>query len=196
MLQTFTNLPLAARDVAAVTPAGDLALVRAEGYRVEWIGADGRRSVGAPAASSNVRVTQAEREAFVRSQVRPGTIVVSGGAQAAQSAAGRGGARARTPTFTGDVDALFSPDMIWPDVKPPFLANAAHAAADGSVWVLRTRAHDDPTPTFDVFDRTGRVTMRVALPDGTRLAGLGQSGVYVVRTDADDLQYLDRYAYP
>jgi hypothetical protein len=122
---------------------------------------------------------------------------VSGGAQAAQRAAGSsGGARAAAPTFSGDVDALFSPDMVWPDVKPPFLADAARAADDGSVWVLRTRAHDDPTPTFDVFDREGRVTMRVAIPAGTRLVGFGQSGVYVVRSDEDDLQYLERYAYP
>jgi hypothetical protein len=197
MLQTFTNLPFATRDVAGVTPGGDLALVRAAGYRVEWIGADGGRRTGAPAAASNVRITQAEREAFVKSRVRPGAIIVSGGAQAAQRAAGSsGGARAAAPTFSGDVDALFSPDMVWPDVKPPFLADAARAADDGSVWVLRTRAHDDPTPTFDVFDREGRVTMRVAIPAGTRLVGFGKSGVYVVRSDEDDLQYLERYAYP
>lgn len=196
MIQTFTNLPFAARDVSAVTPAGDLALVRAETYRVEWIGADGRRSVGPSAVAPTVRITPAEREAFVKSRVRPGSIIVSGGAQASQRAGGSGGAREATPTFTGDVDALFSPDMVWPDVKPPFLADAARAAADGSVWVLRARAHDDPTPTYDVFDRTGRVTMRVALPNGARLVGFGASGVYVVRTDADDLQYLERYAYP
>ena len=196
MLQHSTNLPFAARDVAAVTPQGDLALLRAEPYRAEWILADGRRVMGPAAAAPNVRITQAEREAFVKSRVRPGTIVVSGGAQAASGAAGGAGARPRTPAITGDVDALFSPDMVWPEVKPPFLANAARAATDGSVWVLRTAAHDDATPTYDVFDTDGRVTMRVALPAGARLVALTRSGVYVVRLDEDDLQYLERYAYP
>jgi hypothetical protein len=196
MLQMATNLPFAARDVAAITPAGDLALLRADGYRVEWLGADGRRTVGPPATPSAVRITQAEREAFVKSQVRPGSIVVRGGTEAASPAAGSNAAAARERAVTGNVDALFSPDMVWPDVKPPFLSGAAQADANGALWVLRTRAHNDATPTFDVFDRAGRVTMRVALPNGARLVGFGKSGVYVVRTDADDLQYLERYAYP
>lgn len=196
MLQMSTNLPFAARDVAAVTPAGDLALVRTEGYRVEWIGADGRRTVGPAATPSAVRITQAEREAFVQSQVRPGSIIVRGGTEATSRAAGASAAAARERAVTGNVDALFTPDMVWPAVKPPFLSGAAQADANGAVWVLRTRAHDDATPVFDVFDRAGRVTMRVALPNGARLAGFGKSGVYVVRTDADDLQYLERYAYP
>jgi hypothetical protein len=196
MLQMSTNLPFAARDVAAVTPAGDLAVVRVAGYRVEWFGADGRRVLGPSATPPAVRITQAEREAFVKSQVRPGGIIVRGGAEAASPAAGSSAAAARERAVVGNVDALFTPDMVWPDVKPPFLAGAAQADANGALWVLRTRAHNDSTPTFDVFDHAGRVTMRVALPHGARLVGFGPAGVYVVRTDADDLQYLERFAYP
>jgi len=51
-------------------------------------------------------------------------------------------------------------------------------------------------PTFDVFDQTGRVVSRVALPAETRLIGFGNGTVYLARSDEDDLQYLQRYRLP
>jgi hypothetical protein len=61
------------------------------------------------------------------------------------------------------------------------------------VWVLRTRAHDDSIPVFDVFDGAGRVVDRVALPKRTRLVGFGAANaVYLARTDDDDLIWLQR----
>jgi hypothetical protein len=36
----------------------------------------------------------------------------------------------------------------------------------------------------------------VVLPAKTRLLGFGQGTVYLVRTDDDDLQYLQRYRLP
>ena len=82
--------------------------------------------------------------------------------------------------------------MQWPSHKPPFLANAATITPDGMLWVLRTRRHTDSIPTYDVFDSQGRLTSRVALPKRTRLAGFGRNTVYLIRTDDDDLQYLQR----
>ena len=87
---------------------------------------------------------------------------------------------------------MTNPDMIWPAVKPPFLSGAVQIAPDGRVWVLRTRAHDDSIPTFDVFDAVGRVVERVALPKRTRLMGFGAGVVYLARTDDDDLVWLQR----
>jgi hypothetical protein len=196
MMQTSTNLPLAPRDVITMVPQGDFVIVRASPYRVDRIGADGRVREGPVAEGARIRVTTAEREAFVRGQIRPGGFIISG--PAVSSGAGGAGAQPRpaTPTFSGNIDDLMSPTMTWPDYKPPFLSNAARAAPDGRVWVLRSRAHDDPVPVYDVFDAAGRIVERVALRPRSRLVGFADGVVYVVRTDEDDLQHLERYRLP
>jgi len=84
----------------------------------------------------------------------------------------------------------------WPDHKPPFLAGAATVAPDGRLWVLKTRPHHDPVPVYDVFDGTGRLVERIAIPPRTRLAGFGPRVAYLVRTDTDDLEWLGRYPLP
>jgi hypothetical protein len=194
MIQMSTNLPLAARDVLAVVPLGETALVRASPYRVDRVDEAGRLRSGAVVEPSRIRVTQAEREAFVKSQVRPGSFVVTGGAPA--SARGSSGGGGAVPRISGNTDALFSPDMKWPDVKPPFLAGAAMADWSGRVWVLRSRAHDDPTPTYDVFDRDGKVVLRVALAPKARIVGFARDAVFIAQSDEDDLQHLERHPLP
>ena len=197
MLQMFTNLPLAPRDLALVTPDGRVVILRADPYRMESIALDGSRLVGPVVAASAVRITEAERRAFIRSQIRPGNIIVSGGAGAGSIPGTGGGAGRSAVAIDAAVsNALSNPDMVWPDRKPPFIGNTAHAALDGRVWVLRSRAHDDPVPTYDVFERDGRVLTRVALPPQTRVAGFGRGVVYLVRIDADDLQHIERHRSP
>jgi hypothetical protein len=44
-----------------------------------------------------------------------------------------------------------------------------------------------------VFDRTGMLVRKVTLEPRSRVVGFGERTVYVVRTDADDLEYLQRY---
>lgn len=66
----------------------------------------------------------------------------------------------------------------------------------GEVWVLRTRPAGDKIPTYDVFDKTGTLVKKVSLNPSSRVIGFGKGTVYVVRTDDDDLQYLQRYARP
>jgi hypothetical protein len=191
MMQMATNLPLAAQDLAGIAPDGRVAIVRAAPYRIEWIALDGRRTLGPIAAAPEIRVTDDEKEAFMRSQVRPGAILVRGPSGPAQPPKGQ----STTPKLSSaDFKAMMNPDMTWPAVKPPFLAAALHIARDGRVWVLRTRAHDDSIPVFDVFDGAGRVIERVALPKRTRLVGFGSGTVYLARTDEDDLVWLQRVA--
>ena len=47
-----------------------------------------------------------------------------------------------------------------------------------------------------MFDATGKVVSRVALPADTLLLGFGNGTVYLARSDEDDLQYLQRYKLP
>lgn len=53
---------------------------------------------------------------------------------------------------------------------------------------------DDPIPPYDMVDAHGRLERRVVLPRATHLLGFGKSTVYLIRTDDDDLQWLQRYA--
>jgi hypothetical protein len=189
MLQTFTNKPLAARDVAAFSADGRVAIVRAADYRVEWLGADGARTTGPPTPFERIRLDAGEREAFLASQTRPGNIIIRGPTGGAAPGAGAPRA-APIPRGVGSFD---DQPVEWPDHKPPFLAGAALVAPDGRLWVLKTRAHDDPVPVYDVFDGAGRLVERIAIPQRTRLAGFGRGVVYLVRTDSDELEWLGRY---
>ena len=191
MLQMLDNRPLAAEDVAAIAPDGRVAIVRAAPYRVEWLHRDGRRITGPEVRYQPLRVTDDDKRAFLQAQVRPGSIIVrrpEGGGDARAMPIERSGLpRPRNETDIND------PSLTWPTQMPPFLAGAARVAPDGSLWVLRTRAHDDPVPTYDVFDASGKLTGRVALPRGTRVLGFGNGTVYLVRIDEDDLQWIERY---
>jgi hypothetical protein len=46
---------------------------------------------------------------------------------------------------------------------------------------------------LDVIDRQGAVAARVDVPNGGRVVGFGVRSIYVVRKDADDLQYLQGF---
>jgi hypothetical protein len=193
LMRTATNLPLAALDAAAIAADGRIVIVRAVPYRVEFIAPNGQRTVGPTATPSNIRVTDEEKEAFMRSQIRPGAILVKvQGAPTPPSASGKAAPGGAAKVTSAEIKAMMNPDMIWPAIKPPFLNNAVQVAPDGRVWVLRTRAWTDSTPMFDVFDATGRVVERVTLPKRTRLVGFGNGVAYVARTDDDDLIWLQR----
>jgi len=189
MVRQFTNKPLAPQDVAAFAADGRVAIVRAKDYRVEWLAPRGARVQGPPTPYEPVRITSAEREAFLASQTRPGNIILRGPA----AAAGGPGAPRAAPIPRGS-DPFADQPVDWPDHKPPFLAGAAVVAPDGRLWVLKTRPHDRPVPTYDVFDGSGRLVERIALPERTRLAGFGRGVAYLARADEDDLLWLGRYS--
>ena len=179
--------PFTPQDEWAVGSDGRVALVRVADYRVEWVAPNGQRVRGPAHPYTPVKVTSADRDAIREQRQRGGGMAVvrtiggpPGGGSGAQSA---GSAQLPPP----DVGEL-------PDVKPPFTSGAAVVAPDGALWVLRTRPAEDKVPSYDVFDSFGRRVGRVVLPRDTRLAGFGQRSVYLVRTDADDLEYLQRYA--
>jgi hypothetical protein len=87
------------------------------------------------------------------------------------------------------------PEPEWPATIPAFTGgDAVQITPEGEVWVERTRKASDRTPRYDVFDRTGRLTGQVRLRPRSRVVGFGKGTVYVVRSDEDDLQYLERFA--
>jgi hypothetical protein len=195
MIRSFTNLPLAARDIAVAAPDGRVAVVRASPYRVEWYHPDGKVVRGAPATPSAIKVTEAEKKAFLAAQLRPGSFQVRAVGGALPSAGGAASGAKMPNLSTAEVEAMTNPQMTWPAVKPPFPNGGAMVASDGRLWVQRTRAHNDSIPTYDVFDAAGRVVERIVLPKGARLVGFGKGVVYLSRTDEDELLYLQKYRY-
>jgi hypothetical protein len=89
--------------------------------------------------------------------------------------------------------AAATPPVEWPEVKPPFAYQGVLAGTDGRVWLQRYTDAADTRTQYDVIDRRGVVVARVAVPNGGRIVGFGPRSIYVVRKDADDLQYLQRF---
>lgn len=182
--------PFAAADDWAVMPDGRLAVVRTKDYRVDWYAPNGQKTSGPAIAYEKVRVTEDDKKAFrERRASGAGTAIVMTREQ------GPGGTTQRAGVAPPTSMQIPEP-TDWPEVKPAFTGNAAAAAPNGQLWVLRTRSAKDKIPTYDVFDASGRVVSRVALPADTRLIGFGNGTVYLARSDQDDLQYLQRYRLP
>jgi hypothetical protein len=81
----------------------------------------------------------------------------------------------------------------WPDVMPPFLAQAAMATADGRLVVARATAADAPERVYDVFDESGTLVHQIITSGDRRVVGFGNGTAYVVRVDDDDLEWLEVY---
>lgn len=174
--------PFQPRDEWAVLPDGRVAVLRSPEYRVDWYGPNGKSS-SAPIAYEKLKLTEAHKAQWRESRKQQTMMMVT---------MNNGQRSVRTGPPAADL-----PDPgDWPELLPPFVDNATFVAPDGMLWVHRTRAANDPTPNYDVLDGTGKVAMRVELPAGTRLVGLGKGTVYATRTDDDDLQYLQRYRLP
>jgi hypothetical protein len=176
--------PFAPRDEWAVAPDGRVAVVTPDPYRVEWIAPNGARTAGPSIPAPRLKVTEADKKEIEKQRSGGATMVMT------RDEGPRGNSSEARALRPGDLP----PITDWPEYKPPFVGNAAAVAPNGELWVRRTRPASDDAPFYDVFDGKGQLVGHVRLPKGTRLAGFGKSSVYLVRLDADDLQYLQRYA--
>lgn len=166
---TIVIPPYPAQDSWQVFADGAVAIARVHDYRVDWVLPDGARLAGRPIAFSPIRITQRDKDAWAAARARPGA-----------AAAGRGAPSAAS--------------FDWPELKPPFPPNGAMAGSDGRLWVQRHTVAGDSRSRYDVIDRRGVVVSRVEIPSGGRIVGFGTRSIYVARKDADDLQYLQRFA--
>jgi hypothetical protein len=172
--------PFAPRDEWAVTPDGRIAVIRSPEYRVDWFGPSGA-TVGSPIAYDKIKVSEKHKQNWRDSRKNQVAMRIS--MENGQRSVSAG------PPPAGEI-----PDPTdWPDLMPPFLDNAATVAPNGTIWIARTRQANDDVPKYDVIDASGKVVMRVELPKKTRLVGIGNGVIYTVRTDEDDLQYLQRF---
>jgi hypothetical protein len=68
-------------------------------------------------------------------------------------------------------------------------------APNGELWVGRWNRPGEARE-YDVFDGTGRRTGTVTLRPNRQVLALGQRHVYVVATDEDGLQAVERHRLP
>lgn len=186
--------PFAPQPTWAVLPDGRVGIVGPEPYRVEWIASTGIRSSGPPVTYERLRVTEADKNPPRSGPSCSFTITRDVGGAAGEVRA-RATAMAAVGARAGGAGG--APRDDWPEFKPPFVTSGGQSPAvatpTGELWVLRTRAANDEIPTYDVFDATGRMVSRVALPKGARLLGFGNGTIYLSRMDADDLVYIQRW---
>jgi hypothetical protein len=175
-----------------VAADGRIARVVPEPYQVIWLSGPSAMTPGPIVAYTPMKVTEADKQAVIeaRKKSRPMTITVGG-----PPGAGGGGVRSGGGN-------LQLPPPEFAETKPPFVSggfgggSSVLVAPEGEVWVLRTRPAEDKIPSYDVFDGAGKLVKKVTLNPNSSVIGFGKGTVYVVRTDEDDLQYLQRYARP
>jgi hypothetical protein len=180
--------PMTPADDWAVTPSGWIGLARHTPFSVDWIGADGGQTRGATIPYEPVAVVEADKEEYQRAQQERGsmrmTMQEGGGAVSISEG----------PAPSGPPPGM--PERKWPTHKPPFLEQSVLAGPGQQLWILRTQPAGQALAGYDVVDSTGKVMERVTVPVNSRIMGFGVSTVYVVRTDEDGLQWLERYRAP
>jgi hypothetical protein len=169
--------PYSPDDGWAVTPDGRIALARATGYHVEWVAPGGRRTAGPSLPYEPVKIGKAEKEQWADQRAK-GAVMIMRTPQGSQTM------RAPKPNID---------EQDWPETKPPFEAQGVFATPEGEIWIRVSQPADAKAPVFDVVDAAGRLVKRVQLPDGRRLVGFGKGTLYAAQTDADDLEWLERY---
>lgn len=165
------------RDAWAVTPGGRVGVARFSDYHVDWLQVGRPPVSGAPVPYEPVPIGRAEKEAWADAMTTRGLMVqVENGRRRV----------GRPPRPNID-------NMEFPDVMPPFPANAVFTSPDGSLWVERSRPAGERRRTYDVFDARGNLSRRVVLPENRRLLGFGEGMLFAIRTDSDDLEWVERY---
>lgn len=175
--------PYASRDQWTVLPNGTLVIARVKDYHLDFISPTKQLTRGPAVAFTPVKVGNAEKEEFRKAARNPTGVAIM------RTVEDRGG-QARSQTSTGVPP--FEEPAAWPATKPPF--TSILTGPTGELWVARSRSAADEIPAYDVFNAAGALTARITFPKRTRVVALGTGGtVYTVRTDEDDLQYLQRY---
>lgn len=166
--------PFATTDQWAVAPDGRIAIVTVEPYRVLFIDPSGRQVEGPELTYRRVPMSAALKAQWRALQEQPVPTLQYGPAR--QISAGL----TRRP---------YVEPAEWPDVLPPFLSRALRFSPDGMLWVERAGPAESGQ-LFDVIDARGQLARRVTLPAGLRLVGFGRDGIYTVRRDEDDFEFL------
>jgi hypothetical protein len=87
--------------------------------------------------------------------------------------------------------AMFVEPKDLPDYKPPFIAGAIRADADGNLWIRTTRITNGRA-IYDIVNREGKLIDRVQLPAFRIIAGFGPGVVYMGVRDSTGVVHVER----
>jgi hypothetical protein len=176
----------AAQDTWTVGADGRIAIVRGDGYRVQWL-KDGRPVTGPAYAGRPQPVRPEDRTAFVRQFLASSPI----------SGKGEGGGMGATPA---EMQSREQVELVvrgseFAETLPAFRAGDTRIDPAGRLWVGVWDRADAPR-RYDVFDAQGRRLGTVQLRADRHLLTVGRAHVYVGHTDGDGLQTVERYGIP
>lgn len=179
-------------DDWAVGPDGRVAVIRANGYIVEWHMPDGSTITGPETDFDLLPIGYSDKEADLEQSSSAGLSIsimrtATGDTNMQMS---RGGSR-------GGGDGPTVEDQLWGETFPPFRTGRSVVSPTNELWVRRWLPIDEQ-PMMDVFGPDGVKKGSVAIPEGSQLLGFGTGGgdrevAYFIRTDEFDLQWLARY---
>jgi hypothetical protein len=179
------------QDIWQASADGRIALVRSSDYHVEWLEPGGRMTRGPAVGFSVVPVTERDKVDYMRTFLEN------------TSMGGRGNGSANPTGLSKVPDEMLAPERVkemaaqnpFAKTKPPFTDVMPRMGPDQSLWVERSLPAGAPR-MFDVFDASGRPSLRVHLPPGRRLVSVGRAGIYLAAVNADGLETLERYQLP
>ncbi|MGD2045714.1 MAG: hypothetical protein PVH96_05795 [Gemmatimonadota bacterium] len=187
---SVSPIPLSPEDAWGVAPDGAIAVARASGYRLDWIGPDGMLEAGPPIPTESLPLGTPEKEEWDRERSRNAglRVSISVGDQGVQTSFQRGAGG--SPRGETDFDVY-----QWPETLPAVYSGRLPIDPERRAWVRRRVGAGGP-PTYDVFGRDGARIATVELDPDRVIVGFGVDAIYVVAYDEFDLNYLERYAMP
>lgn len=84
--------------------------------------------------------------------------------------------------------------LQYPESKPPFVAGYTVFGPDDQTLVARYPAAGSATMQWELFDQSGKLVGTQTLASNKRVLAITRRFVYLIRTDSDDLQWLEAYA--
>lgn len=172
--------PFGVADQYVVFPNGNVAVVHPNPYRVTTRAFGGSLTLGPVLVTAPIPVTEELKKRWRQRASRLQRIL-------------RYGASA-FPQVLNEVVPAAEPEE-WPSHLPPFQDRAVFASPDGLIFVERSGT-EDSGKLVDVISMEGTRVRQLSLPAETRLLAVSWRYLYLIRTDADDLEFLQRWPRP
>jgi sugar lactone lactonase YvrE len=174
------------QDGWSVARDGEVVIVGGDDHSVSRLRA-GNIVRGPANTTKPIPASGAERTAYVRQFLQSSPT----------SGRGEGGGLGHTPSeWQSDAQvARVVRASAFAETLPFFRPGDIRIDALGRVWVGRWLSAADAR-RYEVFDAQGKLTATVRLPKGRTLLALGRQSLYLVNTDEDGLQWIERYTLP
>jgi hypothetical protein len=161
---------------------GRIAMLEYEPYRIRFLLPSGETLLGREIAYDRQVVNDSVKQAYL-SEIPPGAsgmVVDKNGIRVGGTVSRP---RRRVP-------------QKWVEVLPPYRDNAfVEFDPTGVLWIQRTTFGREGA-RYDLVSDRGELVGAVQLDSAHAIVGFGRKDVYVVRRDADDLEFLQRRPMP